>query len=82
MKRWHLVLLWFIGEFVWNLVAHRADSMNGPFYLCVVAVSYMTSPLELLATLLAMIAIKKRFWERKSLAERQQEKADRAIQTD
>ena len=82
MKRWHLVLLWFVGQFSWNVITHYSDSTNGIFYLCLIALSHMTAPVELFPTFLAMVVIGKRLWERKSLAERQQEKADRAIQPD
>jgi hypothetical protein len=77
MKRFGLVVLWFALQFVWNLITKQApDPDGGMVYRSLVAVSQMSSPVELIATIIAMVAIWKRVWQRKSLAERQQAKAE------
>jgi hypothetical protein len=78
MKRWPLVLLWLAGQLIWNLITkqHVHGGGDSYVYLFLVALGQMTSPAELIATALVMMMI----WssKRKSLAERQQEKADKA----
>ena len=74
MARWPLVLLWFSAQLIWNLTTKQHDMDRGEAVLLLQAFGQMTSPVEIIATIIAMVAIKKRVWERKSLAERQREK--------
>jgi hypothetical protein len=77
MKRFGLVVLWFALQFAWNLITKQSSNPDAGFVnRCLEAVGYMTTPLQLLLSAAAMVAIWKRVWQRKSLAERQQAKVD------
>jgi hypothetical protein len=77
MNRFGLVVLWFALLFVYNLITKHPSDINESFgFRCVDALSYLTTPIQLLASIIAMVAIWKRVWNRKSLAERQQAKAE------
>lgn len=77
MKRFGLVVLWFVLLFAWNFITKQpSDPDAGTVNRCLEAVGYMTTPLQLLLSAAAMVAIWKRVWNRKSLAERQQAKAE------
>jgi hypothetical protein len=77
MNRFGFVVLWFALQFVWNLITKQLPDLDGGFgYRCLVALTYMTTPIQILATIIAMVAIWKQVWKRKSLAERQQAKAE------
>jgi hypothetical protein len=76
MNRFGIAVLWFVLLFVWNLVTKTSPDPAGFGYRCLDAVSDMTTPLELLLSAIAMVAIWKQVWKRKSLAERQQAKAE------
>jgi hypothetical protein len=75
MKRFGLVVLWFALQFAWNLITKQSSNPDAGFVnRCLEAVGYMTTPLQLLLSAAAMVAIWKRVWQ--SLAERQQAKVD------
>jgi len=77
MKRWHLVLLWFGGQFAWNLIMKAPPATDGgAVYRGLLALSQMTSGVALITTALVMVVIWKQPWKRKSLAERQQAEAE------
>ncbi len=78
MKRWQAIFLWFAVLFLFNLVTQYNDGGYGVTYAALNAVGRMTSPVQLLLTVVAMVVIWKRVWQRKTLAERMQDKADRA----
>jgi hypothetical protein len=74
MKRWLYTALWFATEFVWNLTTKPSpDPTAGPVYHCLAAIGQMTSPIEIIASIIAVALI----WKgrrRKSLAERHRER--------
>ncbi len=71
MKRWILILLWFAVQFAWNLATKNTLSPDGTFlHRCLTALSYMTSPVQILTSIVAVVVIWKRIWKRKPLAER------------
>jgi len=71
MKRWILVVLWFVALFVWNLITKDSRHPElGLGYKCLESLSYMTSPMQILASVVALIVIWKQPWKRKPLAER------------
>jgi hypothetical protein len=77
MNRLGLVVLWFALQFAWNLITKQPSDINESFgFRCVDALSYLTTPIQLLTSIIAMVAIWKRVWNRKSLAERLQAKAE------
>jgi hypothetical protein len=77
MNRLGLVVLWFALQFVWNLTTKQSPDPDAGFgFHCLYAIGYMTTPIQLLLSAAAMVVIWKRAWSRKSLAERQQTKAE------
>jgi hypothetical protein len=77
MNRFGLVVLWFALQFIYNLITKPSPDPDAGFvFHCLFAIGYMTTPIQLLLSTAAMVAIWKRVWNRKSLAERQQAKAE------
>jgi hypothetical protein len=76
MNRFGVAVLWFVLLFAWNLFTKTSPDPDGFAYRCLDAMSDMTTPVQLLLSAVAMVAIWKHVWKRKSLAERQQAKAD------
>jgi len=72
MKRWILVLLWFVTLFVWNLLANESRHPEfGFLYHCLEALSLMTTPAKILVFIVGVVVIWKQPWKRKPLAERE-----------
>jgi len=67
MNRFGVAVLWFVLLFAWNLVTKTSPDVDGFVYRCLDAVSDMTTPLELLLSAIAMVAIWKQVWKRKTL---------------
>ncbi len=69
-----LVVGWFCVQFAWNLTTKpSSDPGAGAVYRCLEAIGQMTSPIEIIASIVALALI----WKggnRKSLAERHRER--------
>jgi hypothetical protein len=68
MKRWVLVVVWFVLLFVWNFAtklsfaeAHLLTER------ILVAFEYMLAPIEIIASILAVVAIYKISWKKRPL---------------
>jgi len=79
MNRWILTVAWFFVQFVWCLLTKTSSAPDQTFaYRCLWGLSYMTAPVQIMASIIALVIIWRRMWKRKPLAERVQEPKDDA----
>lgn len=76
MRRWVVVIAWFFVQFTWNLLTKSYDHERGAIYSALVAVGWMTAPIQLFVSAIVLFIIRKQPWNRKPLAQRMQEKSD------
>jgi hypothetical protein len=69
MKRWMLVVAWFILLFLWNFTTKPTSEAD---YILInrlfIAVAFMLAPIEIIASILAVAAIYKIPWKKKPVA--------------
>lgn len=70
IRRWWLIVAWFVVIFLWMFAATPPDPERGFIYHCLVALSQMTSIKMLLVLAAGVVVIWKQPWKRKPLAER------------
>lgn len=70
VKRWMLVVVWFVLQFLWNLLTKTGVDH---FFLekCLIAVEYMAAPIQIIASAIALIVIWKQPWKKKPAPEQQ-----------
>jgi hypothetical protein len=69
VKRWMLVVAWFVLQFVWNFLTKSSYEADHLFISrCFVGVAFMLAPIQIIASILAMFAIGKIPWKRKPVA--------------
>ena len=69
MKRWMLVVGWFILLFLWNFSTKLSFSeVHSLTERVVVAIEYMLAPIQIIASILAVVAIWKIPWKKRPVA--------------
>ena len=69
MKRWMLVAGWFVLLFFWNFATKPNSEAD---YILInrifIAAAFMLAPIEIIASILAIVAIYKITWKKKTVA--------------
>ena len=65
MKRWMIIVLWFVLQFLWNFLTKTSFGADHFFIeRLIVSIEYMAAPIQIIASIIALIAVWKFPWKK------------------